>query len=150
LFDFHLSKKARRFIKHITNQAENAVREELGVTKIGEGWVSETQLYNDIREAFPHLEVIRHASPEWLRQQHLDIYIPELKVALEYHGRQHDEPIEFFGGQEAYERTQERDLRKLRLCRRHGVRLIHVRPGYVLDNVIVRIQEVSSKSATND
>ena len=65
---------------------------------------------------------MRHARPKFLFQQHLDIFIPKLMVALEYQGTQHDRPVEFCGGAEAFQRTQERDSRKRRLCAANGVR----------------------------
>jgi hypothetical protein len=73
-------------------------------------------LYYIVKNAFPDLQVIHHASPDWLGRQHLDIFIPAISLAIEYQGRQHDEPVAFFGGQEAYEQVKKHDARKKRLC----------------------------------
>ena len=108
---------------------------------VGKGWVTETQLYWDIKKALVHFDVQHHASPDWLGKQHLDIYIPELEVALEYQGLQHDQPVEFFGGENGFENTQRRDARKYRLCKKHGVRLIYIRAGYILQDVLREITE---------
>ena len=121
-------------------EAENQVRETRGIARIGEGWVSETQLYYEIKQAFPHLQVQHHASPEWLGRQHLDIFIPELLVAIEYQGRQHDEPIDFFGGEVAFREILKRDATKRRLCFQNGVMLIEVRSDYNLEEILERIQ----------
>lgn len=126
--------------KDIIRQAENEVREKHGVPYIGEGWVAETQLYYAIKEAFTDLEVQQHASPEWLGRQHLDIFLPELNIAIEYQGAQHDEPIDFFGGEEAFAQTQERDRRKRELCEANGVKLVYVRPGYIFEDLIKEIE----------
>lgn len=128
---------AQRWIR----EAENMVREQNQIPRIGEGWISETELYYRIKEAFPFLEVVQHASPKWLGKQHLDIYLPMLRVAIEYQGRQHDEPVEFFGGVEAFVKTQERDTRKRFLCGKNHVVLIDVRPGYDFDELENRIQK---------
>jgi hypothetical protein len=59
--------------------AENTVRETKGIPRVGEGWVAETALYYQIREAFPSVKVVHHARPSWLKLQHLDIYLPEFE-----------------------------------------------------------------------
>jgi hypothetical protein len=125
----------------MVRQAENKVREDYGVLPIGEGWVEESSLYYAIKQALPELEVSHQASPNWLGRQHLDIYIPAIAVAIEYQGIQHDQPIEFFGGEEGFKQTIERDVRKAQLCKQNGVRLLYARPGYVLENLLKQIRE---------
>lgn len=78
--------------------AEDNYRESIGIPKIGEGWISETDLYYKIKEEFPDYEVAQHARPKWLGLQHLDIFFPNDNVAIEYQGLQHYRPIEIFGG----------------------------------------------------
>lgn len=108
-------------------QAENHVREHHGVPRIGEGWVSEIELLNLVRDCFPCETVIHHARPGWLRRQHLDIFLPERNVAIEYQGEQHFVPIDFFGGWDGLYRTQQRDRRKLELCTQNRVKLVYLR-----------------------
>ena len=50
--------------------------------------------------------------------------MPSKRLAIEYQGRQHYEPIDFFGGEESFERTKALDRRKRRTCRANGVLLI--------------------------
>ena len=119
---------------------ENDARESCGLPKIGEGWISETDLYYTMKEKFPDIKVVSHASPKWLGRQHLDVFLTEIKVALEFQGEQHDKPIKYFGGEKAFLKTQERDARKLELCNANGVRLIYVRPGYSLKEVMKLIK----------
>ena len=59
-------------------EAENEIRDLLGIPHIGEGWVSERELLNIVKGIFPENEVVHQASPEWLGRQRLDIFIPEL------------------------------------------------------------------------
>ena len=108
-------------------EAENKIRDKLGIPHIGEGWINETQLYRTICYLFPSLAVIREASPNWLGNQRLDIYIPDLKLAIEYQGQQHFEPVEIFGGKVALEKTKEMDKRKKSLCEKNGISLIYFR-----------------------
>ena len=133
LFSFSLGEVSRNI--------ENIARENRGLPRIGEGWVSETELYYAMKDAFPKINVFQHASPEWLGRQHLDVYIPAKKIALEFQGKQHDEPIEFFGGKEGFLTTQKRDAKKMRLCEEHGVRLIYIRAGYSLEDVLREIKK---------
>ncbi len=94
---------------------------------LGEGWVSEVELLKVVRDIFPDEKVVHQASPAWLGLQQLDIYIPNLKLAIEYQGRQHYAPVPFFGGEEGFLRTQERDRRKASLCSENGITLIYFR-----------------------
>lgn len=119
--------------------AENVVREDIGLPHVGEGWIEETRLYYLLKQRFSSETVDQHASPDWLGRQHLDIYMPERRVAIEYHGLQHDRPVAHFGGERAFRQTVERDKRKARRCHEHGVQLVVVRPGYSLDDVISSI-----------
>ena len=138
-YSFSLSKLAQDCCLNLMRDAENTLREERDIPRIGEGWVAETELYYQIRKAFPDESVIQHGRPGWLGRQHLDVYLPDLKVALEYQGEQHDRPVAFFGGEEAFRKNVERDRKKLAKCKKHGVRIIYVRPGYQLETVISEI-----------
>ena len=109
-------------VEEILREAENLLREEHGLPRIGEGWLREAELYRLVKELYPDAEM--HASPEWLRPQHLDVYVPLWKLAIEYHGEQHYAPVDFFGGYDGYVLCKERDRRKAAICTRKGVRLV--------------------------
>lgn len=120
--------------EELGRSAENYFRENSGLPKIGEGWVSETKLYYQIKDVLD-VKVIQHGKPKWLGRQHFDIWIPSLNIAIEYQGLQHDKPIEYFGGVEAFEQNQKRDERKKNLCIENGVTLIEVREGYDINQL---------------
>jgi hypothetical protein len=130
----------RIFISFVFN-LQNNFRKSIGLPNIGEGWVSETNLFNCVNEYFEELEVIQHASPTWLGRQHLDIFIPEYNLAIEYQGKQHSEPVEFFGGIEGFEKTVERDLRKKKLCKENNCSLFYVYPETDIDKFIVELEK---------
>ena len=108
-------------------EAENEIRDILGIPHIGEGWVSERELLNMVKGIFPNNEVVHQASPEWLGRQRLDIFVPDLRLAIEYQGRQHYEPVLFFGGEDGFRQTQERDRLKTKLCSENGVTVVFFR-----------------------
>jgi hypothetical protein len=108
-------------------EAENEIRDLLGIPHIGEGWVSERELLNIVKGISPENAVVHQASPEWLGRQRLDIFIPELRLAIEYQGQQHYKPVSLFGGEEGFLQTQERDKLKAKLCAENGINLIFFR-----------------------
>ncbi len=89
-------------------------------------WVSEEMLATAIKSLFGKEFVEPHATPAWLSPQHLDIYLPKYRLAIEYMGLQHYEPVDFFGGQSAFEKTVKRDNRKKELCSKAGITLVYV------------------------
>lgn len=106
-------------------EAENQIRELKGVAKIGDKWVNETILFNYINILFSEYSVEREASPIWLDRQRLDIFIPELNLAIEYQGEQHFKPVSIFGGNEGLLRAKERDKLKLQKCKSNKINLIY-------------------------
>jgi hypothetical protein len=130
LYSFSLMPDATAFVRALIREAENTVREEKNIPRVGEGWIAETELYYALRNFFQPIEVVQHARPDWLGRQHLDVFIPSALVAVEYQGQQHDAPVSFFGGEKAWLAVRRRDAKKRRLCKANGVRLIEARPGY--------------------
>jgi hypothetical protein len=124
------------------NEPENEIRKMFGLPKIGEGWISETNLFYEIKTHFSNEAVIHHGRPSWLGKQHLDIYIPKFNIGIEYQGDQHYYPIDFFGGEDSYVKNKARDENKKQLCIKNNCHLIYVNPGYTLDEVITRIEKI--------
>lgn len=132
-------------IKRIIRESEDIHREDRNLPKVGEGWVSETELYYKIKEAFPDDNIIHHGRPSWLGRQHLDIFFPQKNIAIEYQGLQHEQTIDFFGGDEGFENTQELDKRKKLLCEENNCNLIYVYPNYNFNDVEKKILEAKNK-----
>jgi hypothetical protein len=144
-YSFSLNAEAEAFTKDIAREAENVLRKRRGIPAVGEGWVEETALFYAIKEALPTYRVHHHYTAQWLGRQHLDIYIEDLDLGIEYQGEQHDRPVEFFGGEEGWRMAQERDARKRRLCRQYGVHLLEVRPGYDLRHLVDQISAAAPR-----
>ena len=128
--------------KEEAREIENELRERFEYPKIGEKWKAEVELLNIVKSLFPDEKIIHQANFEWLGLQRIDIYIPCFKVGIEYHGLQHYNPVEFFGGTEGFQKTKERDRRKAKLCQDNGVRLIYFSHSDTIDekNVESRIK----------
>lgn len=129
-------------IRELFRQAENDIRNKNGFKSVGEGWISETELFYVIKNSFPETKVIQHGKPLWLGKQHLDVYIPEYNIGIEYQGKQHCMPVDFFGGKESYDKQIERDARKKALCEKNGCLLIEVFEGTNFTDVVNRISTI--------
>ena len=105
-------KKYKDIIKQLMDEKVISVR-----------WKNEFELYYIVKKYFN--DTIFQYRCEWLEQQSLDIYIPSCNVAIEYQGKQHYEPIGFFGGEEAFINNKERDIRKMAKCEEHNVKIIY-------------------------
>ncbi|HEY7885374.1 MAG TPA: hypothetical protein VIC08_10545 [Cellvibrionaceae bacterium] len=86
---------------------------------------NETLLFNYINVLLPRYSVEREASPEWLGNQRLDIFISELNLAVEYQGQQHFKAVELFGGKEGFIKTKERDKEKFLKCTKNDIDLVY-------------------------
>lgn len=148
---FYAIKELYNFATELSRDAENMLREDLNLPKVGEGWISETELYYSIKNYIGNkYKVINHYSPEWLGRQHLDVCIPSLDMAFEYQGKQHLEQIEYFGGEEFFKRQQVRDKRKKLKCDKNKMELHYVMDGYDLDEVKKLIDDAVNKKRYGD
>lgn len=56
-----------------------------------------------------------------------DFFLDDHNIAIEYNGRQHYQPVEYFGGDAAFADSVQRDNAKQEWCRSNGVDLVVVR-----------------------
>ncbi len=106
----------------------NAKANEIYEYLIAEGlsnprWKSEQKAYAIVRSHYEDAKF--QYQPDFLFGQRIDIFIPSLNIAIEYQGKQHYSPVDFFGGQDGQRRNAARDMRKLRRCRAHGIEIIY-------------------------
>ena len=103
---------------------QNEARSEFGYRNVGDAWIAETQLAALVSEIVTPATVERHLRPPWLDGLELDVWVPDLRLGFEYQGQQHFHPIKAWGGRAALQLVQQRDARKVELCRVAGVRLV--------------------------
>lgn len=94
-------------------------------------WVSELLVYNIVRKIYKDNNVIYQHRPYFLRspkggQMSYDVFICGLNVAIEYQGKQHYEPIDYFGGKGAFEELKVRDRVKKELSDKNGIKLVYI------------------------
>lgn len=72
--------------KNLLSQAARWLRQvwdkEIGRSQ----WVSENQLYQLLRRHLKPILVAQHARPVWIKPQHMDAYIPDALIAVEFMG----------------------------------------------------------------
>ena len=70
-----------------------------------------------------------------------DVFISKLNIAIEYQGQQHFEPVDFFGGEMAFEELKKRDVEKAFVSTQNGVKLVYINyweersPQLIVDRV---------------
>ena len=104
--------------------------EAMEYKKADNKWKSEEMVYNCAKKIFYKNEVIHQHRPYFLRtnkgQLSYDIFVCGENIAIEYQGKQHFEPIEYFGGKEKFEEQKKRDQIKKSLSDKNGITLIYV------------------------
>ena len=55
-----------------------------------------------------------------------DFYLSDYNICIEYNGRQHYEPVDYFGGQEEFEGIVNRDKIKKDYCKKNNILLIDI------------------------
>ena len=91
---------------------------------------NESILENEVRlildnKDIKYIEKCKNNILPWIGRQHLDFYLPEYKIAIECQGEQHFKPIDYFGGDIAFTKRQELDIRKKKLCEENGTLLLY-------------------------
>lgn len=112
--------------RKIENYIEDECRTEFGYKKIGEGWISENQLFKIVKRIYPNNLIQRHFRPSWLNNLELDIFLPELNLGFEYQGQQHFFPIKAWGGKKSYQELKNRDKLKKDLCQLNKIKLVEI------------------------
>lgn len=65
-------------------------------------------------------------NPKTEAKLRFDFYLPDYNCCIEYDGEQHFRPVEYFGGQKAFEAAQYRDILKNKFCENNDIKLIRI------------------------
>jgi hypothetical protein len=137
-----LRRRAGRLRQAVFNELESITRKDFGFRAVGDGWISESILFNIVKGLFPDDEIWRHHRPDWLGGLELDIFVPRCRLAIEYQGQQHFRAVTAWGGEGALRELQQRDADKARTCSRKRVRLVTIDYTEPLsrDHIAARLQ----------
>jgi hypothetical protein len=139
-FVYYVENSILEIFSVLIHSLQNEFRVSRGLPKIGEGWISETDLYYKLKQHFKTINIIHHGKPKWLGRQHVDIWLPAHNIGIEYQGQQHDRPVEYFGGELSFEENKKRDERKRILFKENNAILIEVREGFDFEKLCIEIQ----------
>mgnify|MGYP004639852505 CR=1 FL=1 len=104
-------------------EIKEKIKKDLIVSKkYNSRWKSEVELYNLVLKYYPN--AIYQYRSEFLGMQSFDIFIPDIKVAIEYQGIQHYEAVDIFGGIEGLRKRKLLDDKKRKICKKNNIKLI--------------------------
>lgn len=123
--DFDLQRRGLEILtKYENNEFNNIEWCEYG--RFESKWKSESLVFELCKKIYGIDNVIFQYSPSFLGQMSYDVYIISKNTAIEYQGKQHFEPVAFFGGQEHFEKQIIRDKLKKELSAKNKVKLIYI------------------------
>ena len=111
--------------KDVTKVALNFLNHEIGCTSCSILSKPENELFEFIKQFSS--DAIQGSRPKWMNRKQLDIYIPSLKLAVEYNGNIYhhsSKGISKFLDQRL--KTNSYHLEKYELCKQNGINLIHI------------------------
>ena len=82
----------------------------------------EAKLFNLVKAYYK--DALYQYNDDWLDPLSFDIFIPSLKIAIEFQGDQHERPVKYFGGKQAFEKIKENDAKKRQICIENNIKLI--------------------------
>lgn len=102
---------------------------------------NETKVFEYCQELFPELEINRNKSGLLKKnpRMHLDIWIPDLRLGIEYQGEQHYiARKDWSNGEQLLLESQLRDKQKRDYCAEEGIDLIEIKYDWKMDkNVLI-------------
>ena len=121
--DIELRKILNEYHKKLNHKADEIYEYLIAEGMSHPRWKSEQTAYAIVKAHYPDAKF--QYQPDFLFGQRIDIFIPSKNTAIEYQGKQHYEPVDFFGGKDGQKANARRDMRKLRRCKAHGIAMIY-------------------------
>jgi hypothetical protein len=124
-------REVKRLWRGILTGSIHEARSLLGHSDVDAKATQERILFDRVAKAFSESHrVLSRAKPLWLSPQHFDLWFPDDNLGVEFQGVQHFMPVDYFGGAARFVERRQRDLRKQRLCKENGCRLLIVDEDY--------------------
>lgn len=71
-----------------------------------------------------------------------DFYLPDYNILIEYNGKQHYEPVDYFGGQETFERQVLKDKIKEEYCKKNNIPLFKIPYFKDINEELLRLNDL--------
>lgn len=117
-------------LDHERDSQPNRVDESFSSNSPNSSSVGEEALRKSLEKkfqtGFPSVWCSHIVNPETGRPLQLDCYSEKFKIAFEYQGAQHYEPIDIWGGEETLRQIQKRDAIKKQRCKELGITLFEI------------------------
>ena len=104
----------------------------------GEDAIEVWLMFNDIK----YEQQKKFEGCEYIKSLQFDFYLPEFNLCIEYDGKQHFQPIKFFGGIKAFKELIIKDEIKNRFCQENNISLLRI--SYK-DNIIKTLEKSINK-----
>ena len=95
-------------------------------------------MFNDIK----YEQQKKFEGCEYIKSLQFDFYLPEYNLCIEYDGKQHFQPIKFFGGIKSFKELIIKDEIKNRFCQENNISLLRI--SY-RDNIIETLEKNINK-----
>lgn len=112
--------------KHGTfeQMVDNHIYHGHGCTPCGRSSKGEERISNFLNKN--NIKNEREKEFESLKKFRFDFYLPRYNICIEYDGEQHFRPIKYFGGEQQFKKTVERDKIKNNYCHDNNIKLIRI------------------------
>ena len=71
-----------------------------------------------------------------------DFYLPEHNTCVEYQGKQHYQPIEFFGGESSFKKQQKLDKIKREYCQNNNITLLEIKYNEKVNSKLINLTTI--------
>ena len=92
----------------------------------GKAWTRQEYVGYIIKGLYDKVLILEEHEFTFAPKMRVDWFFPNVALAIDYHGRNHSEPVRFFGclpatARKTFKRQQEADQRKARLMRKNKI-----------------------------
>jgi len=108
------------------------------ICKSSKGEKKVSDILNRMNIGFKH----HHIFSDFTNYEY-DFFIPEKNICIEYDGVQHFQPVNYFGGKEAFEKQKIRDQIKNDYCLRNNIKLIRI--SYIEKGIENILKEITNE-----
>ena len=74
-----------------------------------------------------------------IKELKFDFYLPSYNTCIEYDGKQHFEPIQYWGGDKEFKKTQKRDKIKSDYCKKNNIKLHRIKYNETIEDKLKKI-----------